>query len=394
MPPSTVASRRVAGLLFAALAANAAGHAFVLVALPGLARRLGVSDLQAGLLIGLSALAATLAAPVWGVAGDRGGRRRVVLVGLGAGAAFLSVAAALTEWRLAGRIGATGVFVALFAARLAQAVFGAGLMPAAQAIFADITAADRRARGMGLMGAAFGVGSIAGGAVAWRMAADTPVIALALLAAAVAAATLGAALRLPETRSRSGAPRPHGVRGLARFLAVTLLALSAYAALQQVTVLRLQDGFGLAADAAMRAGGGMMMTAMAAMVAGQMLLARGLAWPPLRLSRVGATGAAVCLAAAALADGPSALFAAMAGLGLGLGLLLPGNLAQISLRAGGAQAAAAGLNAVAQGLGMAAGPIVGAALHRLSPQAPYAAAAAAVVCAALLAWRAPPPFAD
>ncbi len=396
MSLSVAQPRQIAALLFSALVANAAGHSFVLVVLPGLARRLGFSDLQAGLLVGLSALAATLAAPLWGVAGDRGGRCRVLLVGLAAGGAFLAVAAALVRWRLSGGIGAQATFAALFAARLAQAVLGAGLMPAAQAVFADITARDRRAGGMGLMGAAFGIGSIAGGALAWRMAAPLPALALALLAAAVAAAALGVALRLPETRGGEGAapPRPRLVRGLARFLAVTLLALAAYAALQQVTMLRLQDGFGLSADAAMRTGGGMMMTAMAAMVAGQMLLARRLAWTPLRLSRSGAAVAAAGLVVAAAAPALPVLLAAMAGVGLGLGLLLPGNLAQISLRAGGAQAAAAGVNALAQGLGMALGPIAGAALHRVSPQAPYLAAAAALACVALLAWRAPAPFAD
>lgn len=387
--------RKIAALLFSALVANAAGHAFVLVVLPGLARRLGMSDLQAGLLIGLSALAATLAAPLWGVVGDRGGRRRVVLAGLGVGAAFLAFAAALVKWRLSGEIEAGTAFVALFAARLAQAVLGAGLMPASQAIFADITAGARRAGGMGLMGAAFGIGSIAGGAFAWRMAADLPAVALALLAAAVAAAALGVARWLPETRGSGRAAA--GVRlgsRLARFLAVTLLALAAYAALQQVTVLRLQDGFGLTADAAMRAGGGMMMTAMAAMVAGQVLLAHRLAWSPQRLSRSGAAVAALALAAAAFAPAPPMLLGAMAGVGLGLGLLLPGNLAQISLRADGAQAVAAGINALAQGLGMAIGPIAGAALHRVAPQAPYFAAAVALACVVVLVWRAPPPFAD
>lgn len=396
MSHSAAQPRKIAALLFFALVANAAGHSFVLVVLPGLARRLGVSDLQAGILIGLSALAATLAAPLWGVAGDRRGRRSLILAGLGAGAAFLAFAAGLVRWRLSGGIDAGTTFTALFAARFAQVCLGAGLMPAAQAVFADITASDRRAGGMGLMGAAFGIGSIAGGAFAWRMAADRPAFALALLAALVAVAALGVALRLPETRGGVAAVPPplRFVRHLARFLAITLLALSAYAALQQVTMLRLQDGFGLAADAAMRVGGGMMMTAMAAMVVGQLLLARRLAWTPLRLSRVGAVVAAACLLAAAFAPVLPVLLAAMAGVGLGLGLLLPGNLAQISLRAGGIQAAAAGINALAQGLGMALGPIAGAMLHRVSPQAPYFVAALALACVAVLAWRAPKPFAD
>ncbi len=192
--------RKVAGLLFAAPVANAAGHSFVLIVLPGLARRLGFSDLQAGLLIGLSSLTMTLAAPLWGSAGDRTGRCRVVLVGLGAGATFLSFAAMLVAWRLRGGVGADAAFTLLFAARLGQACLCAGLIPAAQAIFADITARDRRAGGMGLMGAAFGIGSVLGGVLAWRMAADMPVDALALFAATIAVSALTIVVWLPETR--------------------------------------------------------------------------------------------------------------------------------------------------------------------------------------------------
>ncbi|MBN2752505.1 MAG: MFS transporter [Rhodospirillaceae bacterium] len=397
MPNVTVEPRKVARLLFIALAANAAGHSFVLVVLPGLARRLGFSDLQAGVLIGLSALVMTLAAPVWGTIGDRSGRRRLFLAGLLSGCVFLGVAAVLVSWRFREGISAQTTFVLLFTARLLQSCFAGGLSPATQAIVADITVADRRAGGMGLMGAAFGIGSVLGGMVAWWLAADNPVIALTLLAVVIAASTLFSAISLPETHSDTSIHPLNKIdlaKGSARFLAVTLLALSTYAALQQVTVLRLQDGFGLSPDVAMRTGGAVMMTSMAAMVTGLLVLVRHLAWSARRFCRVGATGATVCLIVAALTTSLPILFITMAGFGVCLGLLMPGNLAQISLRAGAAQASAAGLNAVAQGFGMALGPIAGAALHRFSPQAPYAAAAVALACCVLAVWHAPEPFAN
>ncbi|MGE4527356.1 MAG: MFS transporter [Rhodospirillaceae bacterium] len=385
------APRSVVAVLFAALAANAAGHAFVLIVLPPLARRLGFSDLQAGMLLSLSALVMTLAAPVWGGVCDRRGRRRVILAGLGAGAVFLAACAAVVAARLAGGLSAAAAFGLLFAARILQAALGAGLMPAAQAVFADITRDDRRAGGMGTMGAAFGIGSILGGAAAWRLASGMPEAGFLLLSACLAAAVGGIALTLPETRA---APPPEALAAgtlpfaaIARFLAVTLLGLAVYSLLQQVTVLRLQDGFGLPPDRAMRAGGGAMMLAMTAMAAMQLGVVRRLRWPPGRLSRTGAAAALACLAAAAAAPGVAALVAATAGLGASLGLLLPGNLAALSLRAGpAAQARAAGINAVAQGMGMALGPIGGAALHQIAPTAPYAAAAAAMTVVCALTW--------
>lgn len=68
--------------LLLALVANACAHSFFLISFPALARELGLSDLQAGLLMGLSALAMTLSSPVWGVICERKGRRPVFLAGL------------------------------------------------------------------------------------------------------------------------------------------------------------------------------------------------------------------------------------------------------------------------------------------------------------------------
>ncbi len=69
-----------------------------------------------------------------------------------------------------------------------------------------------------------------------------------------------------------------------------------------------------------------------------------------------------------------------------LGLMLPGNLASLSLRAGPhAQGKAAGFNVVGQGLGFAIGPLTGAALRQLSPRMPFLAAAVLLACAFSLA---------
>jgi MFS family permease len=107
---------------------------------------------------------------------------------------------------------------------------------------------------------------------------------------------------------------------------------------------------------------------------------RRLAWPPHRLAQVGGLGAALALAVATLAPALPVLAAAMALLGAALGLLIPGNLAALSLRAGSAaQARGAGLNAIGQGFGFAAGPIMGAGLHQMAPWVPYAAATVLLV---------------
>lgn len=369
-------------LLTFALAANAIGHSFALIVLPPLGRQLGFGDMRTSLLVGGSALLLTLAGPVWGWICDRWGRRPALLAGLAAAMLFAATFAAILYGRSLDVLDVSTAFALLLSARLTQAILTAGLMPGAQAYLADTTSARRRAGGMGMMGAAFGCGTVAGAVLSWRLGGDNAITALMIICAIQAVALCLLAVGLPETGRRmlrTEAP-PMRLRGLWPFLLVTFMGLAAYSLLQQVTALRLQDGFGLSPQDSIRTGGGMMVLAMAAMVLVQGGVVRRLSWPPHRLAQVGGLGAALALAVATLAPALPVLAAAMALLGAALGLLIPGNLAALSLRAGpAAQARGAGLNAIGQGFGFAAGPIMGAGLHQMAPWAPYAAATVLLV---------------
>lgn len=379
--------------LFGGLLANGAGHSFLLIVLPPLGRSIGFGDVRTGVLLSLSALLLVVAGPVWGHVCDRWGRRRVLLTGLAAAALFPVTMAAILAGHGDGRLSAETAFALLLAARLVQSALSAGIMPAAQAFLADVTSTDKRAGGMGMMGAAFGLGAILGGAFAWRMGGTAPGTALLAIAALIATGASAvwlwvgepARAATPATAPAAGWPRPSVLRP---FLAITLCGLAAYSLLQQVTALRLQDAFGLTPVDSVQRGGAILALTMTVMVATQGLAVRRLSWPPARLLRVGAVVAALAMLAAALAPSPALLMAAMAGLGGGLGLLLPGNLAALSLRtAPDMQARAAGLNGIGQGIGMAAGPLLGAALHQLSPVMPYWAGAAILCVVCALAFR-------
>lgn len=385
--------------LLGGLLANGAGHSFLLIVLPPLGRSLGFGDVRTGLLLSLSALLLVVAGPAWGHVCDRWGRRRVLVAGLGAAALFPAAMASILAGHADGVLSGEAAFALLLAARLVQSALSAGIMPAAQAVLADLTSADKRAGGMGMMGAAFGMGAILGGAFAWQMGGTDPIAALLIISALIAAGTLAVWVRVEEPargaarESGPAAPQAGGWPRLADirpFLAITLCGLTAYSLLQQVTALRLQDSFGLPPVDSVQRGGAILALTMAVMVATQGLAVRWLDWPPTCLLRAGAGIAALAMAAAAMAPSPALLMAAMAGLGGGLGLLLPGNLAMLSLRtAPDAQARTAGLNGIGQGIGMAAGPLLGASLHQISPVAPYwtAAAILCAVCALAFARR-------
>ena len=108
----------------------------------------------------------------------------------------------------------------LFGARILAGIAGANI-PTAQAFIADSTTPENRARGMGLVGAAFGLGFIFGPAIGgflshWGYSAP------AFFAATLSLANFSAALFfLPESlppekrgprRGRAGS-RPSGARG-------------------------------------------------------------------------------------------------------------------------------------------------------------------------------------
>src|SRR5687768_18537522 len=91
--------------------------------------------------------------PVWGRVSDRVGRRPVILVSL-----FGSVASYLLFAR------AESV-LALLGSRMLAGVAGANLV-AAQAYIADVTTPQTRARGLGWISAAFGLGDMLGPPIA------------------------------------------------------------------------------------------------------------------------------------------------------------------------------------------------------------------------------------
>lgn len=126
------------------------GFGMVLPLLPIYAKAFGVHE--AGWVIGLlmSSFSAMtfLFAPIWGRTSDRVGRRPVLIVGLIGSVLFYLLFGVATVWQ--------SLFL-LFVARIGAGISGATI-PAAQAYIADVTSLQNRAKGMALIGVAFGLG--------------------------------------------------------------------------------------------------------------------------------------------------------------------------------------------------------------------------------------------
>jgi DHA1 family tetracycline resistance protein-like MFS transporter len=126
------------------------GFGMVLPLLPIYAKSFGVGEhgWELGLLMASFSAMTFVFAPLWGRLSDRIGRRPVILVGLLASAIFYFVFGLAALWQ-----SLAGLFVARIGAGIA-----AGTIPTTQAYIADVTTLQSRAKGMALIGAAFGLG--------------------------------------------------------------------------------------------------------------------------------------------------------------------------------------------------------------------------------------------
>lgn len=136
-------------IIFFTVFIDLVGFGIIIPLNPYLAEAFGATPLMVGLLMSVYSLMQFLFSPIWGQASDRYGRRPVILISL------LGAALAHTGFAFAQSL--TGLLLA----RAFAGLFG-GNISTAMAYIADITAEKDRSKGMGLVGAAFGLGFILG----------------------------------------------------------------------------------------------------------------------------------------------------------------------------------------------------------------------------------------
>lgn len=148
--PSSLPRRGSLAVIFLTVFIDLLGFGMVLPLLPIYAKAFGVheSGWEIGLLMASFSAMTFLFSPLWGRVSDRVGRRPVLIVGLAGSVCF---------YLLFGVAAVQQSLVLLFVARIGAGIAGATI-PAAQAYIADVTSLQQRARGMALIGAAFGLG--------------------------------------------------------------------------------------------------------------------------------------------------------------------------------------------------------------------------------------------
>jgi DHA1 family tetracycline resistance protein-like MFS transporter len=125
------------------------GFSLILPLLPYYADTFGADEFTTGLLVASYAAMQLIGAPMLGRLSDRYGRRPMLLISIfGAFLGFLLLGFANALWML-------------FASRMLSGFMG-GNLSVAQAYIADVTDEKNRSKGLGLVGAAFGLGFIIG----------------------------------------------------------------------------------------------------------------------------------------------------------------------------------------------------------------------------------------
>jgi DHA1 family tetracycline resistance protein-like MFS transporter len=227
--------------LFLIVFVDLVGFGLVIPLLPFYAVRFGATAPEVTWLMATYSVMQLGAAPFWGRLSDRVGRRPVLMASMTASAlAYLWLGAADALWML-------------FAAR-ALAGACAGSIAAAQAYIADITKPEERAHGMGMIGAAFGLGFIFGPALGGFLAGNNPATANLATPAWVAtalsfAALCGVLLILRESHpvERRGLAPPQSRVGLilgtlqrsvlSRLIVIFFLVILAFAAMESIFAL-------------------------------------------------------------------------------------------------------------------------------------------------------------
>lgn len=148
-------------ILFATLVIVMLGFGLVVPILPYYVTHFGVGGQALGWLMAIYSIMQFIFAPVWGKLSDRIGRKPVLLIGLaGYALSFFFM-------------GLSHSYAQLFVSRALAGILSSATLPTALAFIADTTSAENRSRGMGLLGAAMGLGMIFGPLIGGTLAGVT-----------------------------------------------------------------------------------------------------------------------------------------------------------------------------------------------------------------------------
>lgn len=175
-------------VIWSTVALDMVGFGIVAPILGRYADRFGANGFQVGLLFASFSLAQMVFSPVLGRWSDRVGRKPVIVISL--------IGTALGSFIT----GAAGALWVLYVGRLIDGASGASVSVAQSAI-SDLGAPKQRAKMLGMLGMAFGVGFVVGPALGGLAALGGPHVPFYVAGVLASINAIAAIIRLPETRT-------------------------------------------------------------------------------------------------------------------------------------------------------------------------------------------------
>ena len=223
--------------IWTTVALDLVGFGIIVPILGRYAERFGANGLQVGLMFASFSVAQMVFAPMLGRISDKVGRKPVIVFSLigTAGGSFVT--------------GAAGALWVLFLGRILDGASGASVA-VAQGAVADIAPPEQRARLMGMLGAAFGVGLVVGPALGGLAALGGPHVPFYLAGSIAAINAVAAMIRLPETKPYTSHITEKHQRGsalspaLKRFALVGFLSMLGFAGFEATFSIWGQKQFG------------------------------------------------------------------------------------------------------------------------------------------------------
>lgn len=366
-------------IIWTTVALDLVGFGIIVPILGRYAERFGANGLQVGLMFASFSVAQMVFAPILGRISDKVGRKPVIvfsLIGTAVGS-FVT--------------GAAGALWVLFLGRILDGASGASVA-VAQGAVADIAPPEQRARLMGMLGAAFGVGFVVGPALGGLAALGGPHVPFYLAGSIAAVNAIAAMIRLPETKPDTSHITEKHQRGTAlspalkRFALVGFLSMLGFAGFEATFSIWGEKQFGFTEGSA---------SIVFVFVGVTLVAVQGGLIGPLtqrlgsrKLLRIGLSLVAVGLLLLGLSNTWPLLFVALFLLSLGQGMSGPSGSALVAeLAPVERRGEAIGYQQSTAAFGRVAGPVMaGALFDHVGISAPFFVSGVLILCAVGSVW--------
>jgi len=361
------------------------GYGIIIPIFPFYIENMGAGGTELGLLTASYAIMRLIFGPIWGGLSDRVGRKPILLIGiLGYVITMVWFGLANTLWML-------------FAARILSGILSSATAPTTMAYIGDSSPEDERGGGMGLLGAAGGVGTIAGPAMGGFLASESLSTPFFIAAGMALLSLILAIIFLPESHPVQEHPKENeAIIDLRAWWQAILSPVGTLFALTFISTCGLMifaNVFGLYGLERFNYGPeqvGIIMMVLGLVAALTQGLLAGPAtrkWGDAMVIKAGLLVAAISFVLMILADTFFTVILTTAFFGITVSIQSPALLSLTSRRATVPQGIAMGLSNSFVSLGRIVGPILGGVVLDVNLNLPYMSGAAIMLVAFLFSLK-------